>query len=108
MAAVELLKKVAERGPWAGVLQDALDWVSTGCPAWPGFRGGPLLHAATCLPLACKCAPARKLGSGMGDNAPRNVHEACTHPLWRHACARLLCFRTCGGVLITACSTASE
>lgn len=26
-AAAELLKKVAERGPWVGVLQDALDWV---------------------------------------------------------------------------------
>lgn len=30
-AALELLKKVAEKGPWAGVLQDALDWVR---PLW--------------------------------------------------------------------------
>lgn len=28
-AALELLKKVAERGPWAAGLQDAFEWVST-------------------------------------------------------------------------------
>lgn len=26
-AALELLKKIAERGPWAAVLQEAFDWV---------------------------------------------------------------------------------
>lgn len=27
-AALDLLKKIAERGPWAAVLQDAFDWVN--------------------------------------------------------------------------------
>jgi hypothetical protein len=27
MAALELLKKMSERGPWAAVLQDASEWV---------------------------------------------------------------------------------
>lgn len=31
-AALELLKKIAERGPWAAVLQEAFDWVRQDLP----------------------------------------------------------------------------
>jgi hypothetical protein len=49
-AALELLKKVAEKGPWAGVLQDALDWVCPEASPWPAAAQSASNLSTRCFP----------------------------------------------------------